>query len=103
MRFGTFEFPFNPAELKVAHRALLRESILPGGGEQLIHRKVPGDAPLQAQPLQSGGGQHQGGVLPLVQLPQTGLHIAPHRGHCRLGEQLLQLHLPPETGTADGL
>ena len=35
MRFGTFEFPFNPAELKVAHRALLRESILPGGGEQV--------------------------------------------------------------------
>lgn len=35
MRFGTFEFPFNPAELKVAHRALLRESILPGGGEQI--------------------------------------------------------------------
>ena len=35
MRFGMFEFPFNPAELKVAHRALLRESILPGGGEQV--------------------------------------------------------------------
>ena len=35
MRFGTFEFPFNPAELKVAHRALLRESILPGGGEKV--------------------------------------------------------------------
>ena len=35
MRFGAFEFPVNPAELKVAHRALLRESIAPGGAEQV--------------------------------------------------------------------
>ena len=35
MRFGAFEFPVNPAELKVAHRALLRESVAPGGAEQV--------------------------------------------------------------------
>lgn len=35
MRFGAFEFPFNPAELKVTHKALLRESLLPQGGEQV--------------------------------------------------------------------
>ncbi len=35
MRFGDFEFPVNPAELHVEHKAMLRESVSPQGVQQV--------------------------------------------------------------------
>ena len=56
---------------------------------------------LQTQPLQPGGRQHQGAILPLVQLPEPGLKIAPDGPDLVARVQRRQLQPPAEAGRAD--
>ena len=64
--------------------------------------EVAADPRFQPQALQPGGSQHQSAVLPLVQLPQPGLQIAPHGLHIIAGVELFQLDAAAQAGGADG-
>ena len=82
--------------------ALDGQDSLPGGRDHFMNVEIAADPRFQPQALQPGGSQHQSAVLPLVQLPQPGLQIAPHGLHSIAGVELFQLDAAAQAGGADG-
>jgi hypothetical protein len=74
---------------------------LPRRGKALLGRHEAGNAPLEPQPLQTGGGQHQRVVLATIQFCEPRIEIAAHRQHLDMRMTFTQLRLAAQARTAD--
>mmetsp|Transcript_84 Transcript_84/g.278 ORF Transcript_84/g.278 Transcript_84/m.278 type:complete len:419 (+) Transcript_84:28-1284(+) len=77
------------------------DGALRDGGEHLLQREHAGDLVLEVEPPKAGVRQQGRGHVPLLQLPQPALHVAPEVHHLEAGVLGQDLRPPPERRGAD--
>ena len=69
-------------------------------GQHVLRREHGANAFVQPQALEAGCGQHDGGVLPFVELAQPGVEVAAQWLNAQVGAQRLQQGLAAQAGGA---
>ena len=75
---------------------------LPRCRQHLLGLEPRRDARMEPQPRQAGGGEHDGVVLPPVELRQARVDVAAQQAHLQAGMALDDLRLAPQARGSDG-
>ncbi len=80
--------------------ALDAQRSLTGSGQADLGRQILAGTSGQSQPGETGSGQHEGIVLAIVQLAQTGVHVAPDGLDQQIGTPGQKLRAPAQARRA---